>query len=196
LNGTLRVVPEWEGHSLTKYLGWLNSEDPDERQKVKYFQQEMRRVISEGLGTSFPRVDFPPVSEDEAVALGLWGGPNEGVGSRRDLAAVVATVASEGEEEAKDTARLEAIELKMQRAVQFAVNGRNENLHVANFEPMKREVTYVIEQGVTYCIYNAWVVDTSPNVTVAPRWWTVSWPPASPEVTAYLNVTAIVRRID
>lgn len=190
LGGQIRVVPVWEGRSLDTYREWLNSTDPDEHANVEAFQTKLREKILHGLGAEFPTVDLPVVSRDEALAL--VSAPSA-VSERLDKPTAARLRAQAGQ----SSARLEELEVAIEAAVHKAVNGRQSDLHAAGYEPAKREINYVIEQGVTYCIYSTYVVDDPPSLNVQPDWWKVTHQSSDAgEVTAYLDLMVIVRKID
>lgn len=190
-DGTLQVVPEWEPGSLDVYLGWMNSKDPAVRENVELFQAELKRVLRAGLGDPFPKARMPHVDPRDALALGLRRKTIDPDETQDQMAPVGRTQAAQSADE------LDAMELMLERAVHQAVNGYNPDLHVAGYTPSKREVTYVIENGVTYCIYGAYVVDTGPSIHGSPHWWVASHRDRDGNTaTAYLNLVAIVRQID
>ncbi len=189
-DGSLMVVPEWKENDLNIYLEWLS--DEDQRWKVEAFQETMACAIRRDLGEDFPHVSFPPVTASEAVALGLWGGDYKDIGVR-------SATPSEPPPSAENASRdvdLGAIEDAFRDALHAAVHANNELMYAADFHPLQRQVSYVVEQGVTYCIYKSWIVMSPTPTSPRAHWWQVSWTdPDGTTITAYLDLMAVVKRI-
>lgn len=180
-DGLIEVVPEWKENSQEIYLEWMN--DPNLMQNVERFQQAMMYEIEARLGAKFPTAKMPRA--DKAQILGMIGNQPPTDATRKPPKTTGA----------KATSSADPIEDQIEAAVHDAVNGADPNLHVSGYEPSSLAVRYVIHDGVVYCIYGTWVVDTM-GITGQPDWWDVSFEGTDGRtVTAYLDLVATVKRV-
>ncbi len=181
LDGTIEIIPEWDAGSAATYARWLTNEE--DRWKVQDFRTKIRQAVAEGFGAEFPRADLPNVDEELALAL---VSRNDDVDRTR-----LPTIAMTSRTSTDDP--LTGIEIDFESAVHEAINRHNPRLHAAGYEPSKREVSYVIEQGVTYCIYGSFVVVDDGQSQ--PDWWKVKATYDGETVTLFLNVMVIVTKV-
>lgn len=196
-NGTVYVVPEWEGNSRETYLRWMK--DPDKKGHIEAFSALIKKEIQTQLGSKFPVVCMPAADSKLAALLALSGdafaNDTRNASARADGPAAIIGSASDFE-----ASEAEELLQKIVNEVEKAVQAHNPNLSTAyQGNGYTSEVSYIIEDNVTYCVYATFVAKYPEGGTEG-EWWSCTYPevtiPEDPAVTAYLNLYAVVREIE
>lgn len=192
-NGALYIIPEWEAGSGDQYLDWMMSNDPLDKDKIVGFNKAIKKRIHDEFGDRLPKAEIR-ISKEDALELALLGSALARDDSRDDVEPWTESRGNRTADELQRiTEKIQEMLTKEARTLTLATDGA----------PI--EVNYVVEDGVTYCVYRAWVAQrtTAPSADDGGYglvWWTCTYPeaaiPEERQVTAFLNLFVVVREVD
>lgn len=216
--GEIYIVPTWTKGSLEKFLVWVNDRSGPGEENREEFQRKLKEKIRAGFGSKFPRAELPNTGDELFQAIAHSGAQIEPVnyisyvnGSRQDpskqhLKTLLAPAGSRNPDLSdEDIKRLVEDPLnELADSLNDAVQAKNKDI-TTNYPPnskvllrgLLRGVRYIVEQGVTYCVYGSYALEWEPDDATeadgAGKW--VHWKVSHEGVTAWLNVYLIVTEL-